>query len=358
MKQLAKAIGKILFWIFILAVAGWTASLTLAEVKAILPGDPITPYFALALFDGGAVTWLLVFIGHAKGLTQRAISLLLLVLDLAGIVILSAGRLLMGGQTLADVPKELGANMVYALIGATLINLIAIYAFHVSDPETMQTIELQTLDDSIQAEAMSQARANIEAEVQELAAIIAARSTARLKYALRLPTNDRETRELLTGEVSPAPLVIPAEPKPQATNAGTLFANLRRKMTRRRQPVATYEQAIPHPTMDARADELENKQPRTIADAVQQGIREAQAGAPDNYGPQWKASTDITPTLDAYAWVCSHCEGSNAPYVRKCQWCQQPRTNGSAVTAFSDMPPANQEEAKPASDSPFPGPRE
>lgn len=242
MKQLAKAIGGILFYIFILAVAGWTASLTLAEVKVILPGDPITPFFALALFDGGAVTWLLVFIGHAKGLTQRAISLLMLVLDLAGVVILSAGRLMMGGQALADIPKEMGANMVYALIGATLINLIAIYAFHIADPETMQQIELQTLDDSIQAEALAQARANIEAEVQALGAVIAARSTARLKYALRLPMNNTETGELMTGDI------IQAQPKPKAKGAPAWFMNIRRKMARRRQPVATYEQAIPQPT--------------------------------------------------------------------------------------------------------------
>ena len=88
MKQLLKTIGAILFYIFILAVAGWTASLTLAEVRVILPNDPITPYFALALFDGGALTWLLVFLGHAKGLAQRAIAIMLLVLDLAGVVCL------------------------------------------------------------------------------------------------------------------------------------------------------------------------------------------------------------------------------------------------------------------------------
>jgi hypothetical protein len=245
MKQLFKVIGKILFFIFILAVGGWTASLTLQEVRVILPNEPITPYFALALFDGGALTWLLVFLGHAKGLMQRAIAILMLVLDLAGVVVLSAGRLLMGGQDLANIPEQLGETMVYTLIVATLINLVAIYIFHISDPDAMQQIELQTLDDTLQAEALSQARANIEAEVQAMGAILAARSTARLKYALRLPMNDHEASQYLTGETSPAPLVIPAERK--AKSAGTWFTNLRRKMARRRQPVAIYEQAIPSP---------------------------------------------------------------------------------------------------------------
>jgi hypothetical protein len=64
------------------------------------------------------------------------------------------------------------------------------------------------------------------------------------------------------------------------------------------------------------------------------------AGYPDHYGPLWKNSTNITPTLDAYAWACSQCEGTNAPYTRACNWCQAPRTNGSAVTAIPNMPPA------------------
>ena len=92
MKELSSTIGKILFYVFIVAVFAWTASLTLAMVRIILPNDPITPYFALALFDGGALTWLMAFIGHAKGLIQRAIAVLSLVLDLAGVVALSAGR--------------------------------------------------------------------------------------------------------------------------------------------------------------------------------------------------------------------------------------------------------------------------
>ena len=244
MKQLLKTIGAILFYIFILAVAGWTASLTLAEVRVILPNDPITPYFALALFDGGALTWLLVFLGHAKGLPQRAISIMLLVLDLAGVVVLSAGRLLMGGQAMADIPQELGATMVYALIGATIINLIAIYAFHIADPETMQQIELQTLDDTIQAEAISQARANIESEVQQLAAVLAARATGRLKYALRLPMSNQEQSEV-TNEQTPAPLVITAEKRKPAPIGAAWLLGLRNKFARKREPVATYEQNIP-----------------------------------------------------------------------------------------------------------------
>ena len=84
MKKLSETIGKIVFYLFVLAVAAWTASLTLSEMKAILPNDPLTPYFALALFDGGALAWLMAWLGHARGLMQRSISVIMLVLDLSG----------------------------------------------------------------------------------------------------------------------------------------------------------------------------------------------------------------------------------------------------------------------------------
>lgn len=84
-----------------------------------------------------------------------------------------------------------------------------------------------------------------------------------------------------------------------------------------------YEQAIPSPTVE-------------------------HSGGPDNWGPKWKASTDISPTLDAYAWACQGCGGSNAAYTRSCQYCQQPRTNGSPVTAFADLPPTPREGAPEA----------
>lgn len=59
------------------------------------------------------------------------------------------------------------------------------------------------------------------------------------------------------------------------------------------------------------------------------------AGAPDNYGPLWKSSTNITPTLDAYAWVCLKCDAHNPPHTSGCRSCGNPRTNGSPTTAFA-----------------------
>lgn len=213
MKKLSGVIAMIGFYIFALVIGAWTVSLTLAELKEILPGDPITPYFALCLFDGGALAWLGVWLKHAKGLYQRAISIMMLIADLAGVLLISGGRILSGGQTLTDIPESLGAAIIYGVLIWTAINLIALYAFHVTDPATMEDIEMQVLEDTIQQEATEQARANVESEVKTLAGVMAARATGRLKYKLRLPISSYEIQALEgeTIEQPPAQLQAPAK---------------------------------------------------------------------------------------------------------------------------------------------------
>ena len=66
-----------------------------------------------------------------------------------------------------------------------------------------------------------------------------------------------------------------------------------------------------------------------------------------DYGPEWKNSTDISTTLDDYAWVCLGCAGHNRPHTRRCQWCGDVRTNGSPVSAFGDLPPTGNDAPAP-----------
>jgi hypothetical protein len=218
MKQLAGTIGKILFWVFAVAIFFWTASLSLAALRTILPGDPVKPYIGLVLTDIGALTWLLVFIGQAQGLPQRAISLIMFIIDLAGVVLLSAFELLTGGQTLASVPVEMGTAVIWGVIGLTLVNLAAAYFYHLAEPQTWKGIEFGVLTDRLQKEAMEQATRNVEAEAQKLGAILAARATADLKYQLRLPMSDFETAEHTRRDL-PAPKVIDAQATDQPSKA-------------------------------------------------------------------------------------------------------------------------------------------
>ncbi len=200
MQKVIETIGRIVFYAFIVVVALWTASLTLGEVREILPGDPLTPFFALALFDGGAVAWLLAWMGHARGLYQRGISLIMLVIDLLGVVLLSAGRLFTSGQSIADAPEMIGEIVVWGIIGATLLNLAAVYSFHIADPEVIAAIETGVLVDTLRDEALAQAKANITSEAQQLGAIMAARATGQIKYNLRLPMSEKESAQVIEAQ--------------------------------------------------------------------------------------------------------------------------------------------------------------
>jgi hypothetical protein len=168
------------------AVLVWTASLTLALVARVLPGNEITKWFALSLFDGGALVWLLVFIGSARGLGQRSVALLLLVLDIIGVILMSGSELILGGQQFTEIPAGLGTLVVYAVGGWTAINLIAAYAYHVFDPLVAAQIEMQTAKDQVEAEAMQQAKAYLVEQTPGLAQEISNRLITQAKADMRL----------------------------------------------------------------------------------------------------------------------------------------------------------------------------
>jgi len=232
MKKVFETIGKLVFYVFVVVVFLWTASLTLAEVREILPGDPLTPFFALALFDGGAVAWLLAWMSHARGLAQRSIALVMLVIDLLGVVLLSAARLFGGGQTLTDAPEMIGAVVIWGIIGATLLNVAAVFAFHIVDPDTMAAIETGVMVDTLRDEALAQAKSNMAAESQTLGAIMAARATAQIKYDLRLPMAANEAQHIIDAQAVNVDQAQPAQAQPGILARWMMTAA--RKMRRRR----------------------------------------------------------------------------------------------------------------------------
>lgn len=254
MNKIFSAIGKIIFYVFVLVVALWTASLTLGEVKQILPGDALTPLFALALFDGGAAAWLFSWIGHARGIAQRAISLIMLVIDLFGVGLLTAARLFTGGQTLTEIPKEIGSYVIWGIVGATLVNLVAMYAFHITDPDVMDSIEMGLLNDTLRNESTKQAKSNIEAEAQRLGAIMASRATAQLKYNLRLPMSTDESQQVIEAQARD---VLPQK---KSIDWASLFGKFIPKPMAR-----TYESETVAPTVKADDDWVVKAETATVA---------------------------------------------------------------------------------------------
>ena len=115
MKTLAKPIAKTVFYLLAGVLLVWTASLTLSFLGRALPEIKLAKYFALAVFDIGAVAWLLVFIASAEGIAQRVIAVLACVLDLVGIGLMVVAETMLGGQNYVSIPENLGAIAIWGI---------------------------------------------------------------------------------------------------------------------------------------------------------------------------------------------------------------------------------------------------
>lgn len=206
MKDVMKTVSKILFYALAVALFLWTCSLTVRLVGRLLPGDNITRFFALALFDFGALAWLLVFLANSAGLPQRAISLLAFVVDLLGVIFASIAELFLGGQGLAAIPAGLGTYVVWAVGIYTALNLTAVYAYHIADPEEMTEIRVRSMQDRVQDEALKQVEANVAEQAGMLAGEIAKRHMVDVLARLRLgpPVIDAVAKDVTTFEADTA----------------------------------------------------------------------------------------------------------------------------------------------------------
>lgn len=192
MKKWMAATVALLFGI---AIIGFTIKLTYDVMVILFPNDPVLRWVSIALYDGGVIAWLTTYIARAKGTPQRGISLLMTVLDFLGVVAMVIAGIYLSGQTLANIPRWVGGAVVNVTIIAATLNAGAIYYFHAHDPQTIEEIQAQELEDSLNEEALDQARFQVERRAQELGAIMANRVTARLKYRLRLPMTEQEHNE-------------------------------------------------------------------------------------------------------------------------------------------------------------------
>ena len=202
------------FLLFLLGVLIWTASLTLGVIDIVLPRNPIFKYFALTLFDGGALTWAAVYIHKAKGTPQRGVALLMTGLDLLGVVLMVIGAVYLSGQQLTSVPAGVGGAMVNGVILATIANLIAGYYYHLNDPDSRIKIALQNFNDMVFEESIRQAQADVKANARKHGAIMALGLIAQYKYDLGLPMTKAEKAALSEDVIDVQAIEVPELPYP------------------------------------------------------------------------------------------------------------------------------------------------
>lgn len=247
MREIWKTSGKVIFGLFGLMLLAWAGMLTVEAISEALPGDPIAPFVGLAVADLGAFAWLMTFISGARGLGQRTTALLATVADVAMVILMTAGGLhVLGSQAVST-----------ALIAATAANYIAWYIYKVNDPETLEAIQEQTLEDEQFAEglkrkkelfhtAMKQTKAQLDRDGHKLAGIISRRNYLTIKRELNLGMSKAEQKEYedaIEAEVEDIP--IPALPSPiEEASRGELFGELVRSFFGKRTGAYTSRNSI------------------------------------------------------------------------------------------------------------------
>jgi hypothetical protein len=417
MKKVLGTMSKFVGGIFSLAVLALLMSLTYGALQRIFPGNFTNQMWGLVMFDIAAMCWALMFVFQSKSTAQYASAGTGFLVGFVGTLGMVAAEVILSGQDLAKIDTgEIGKWMIYGFIVVTALHAALVYIHHGTAPEITEQINVGVARGEVVSQAIKDATHTIEAEKQELSRAIYYDIVSQVKRDLGLHpvTGTPFERKQLTapipqevkamyapgtqftdGTSNPLPVTWAKQEKPkslwEAVKQGIRQAQQDLAGSRPAQKLAHPENIIWNRGDDPAAyydPSSEYALPcghaagATWNPAIQAeecnacGARWDRSLPADrseadkvigNYNdPKWHASTDITPTLDAYNWTCEKCEGTNPAGTRNCQWCKNARTNGSPVTAFASLPP----KPKPASNvfpmppqedtgeqpGPFPGP--
>lgn len=210
-----KVIGSLLATLLGGALLVYSATRSLDFISATLPPDrQILAWFGLAALDGGLVAWMLNFLYGAKGGFQRAIAILMVMVDFVGAVAMFTLDTLyntgQAGMTAAMSKNDLQTS-VLALSAVIALNIAATVAHHIMDPDNRQRMAEEDAQDQIEEQALKKIGENIPALAASLAPDLAndVLSDIRGRYASGLKIGRNGRSQL---------------PKP-AKNDGNLLAN-------------------------------------------------------------------------------------------------------------------------------------
>ena len=165
--------SSILIGLMELALLAFTASRTLDLLQQILPpSQGIFAFLALVAFDGGLVGWSLFLVYGARGGTQRAIALLMVVLSLAAIGISVVADLLISASArgLVDALPEQGRLAVLVAVGLVVfLNVAAFFLSFISDPDRAKMLATESAKDVITAETLRQIKGAAPGMAAEIA---------------------------------------------------------------------------------------------------------------------------------------------------------------------------------------------
>jgi hypothetical protein len=233
-----KKIGGLMVTLLGVLLLVYSATRSLDFISMTLPADKkIIAWFGLAALDGGLICWILSYLYGSKGGWQRAISILMIVVDLLGAVAMFTADTLynMGanGITAALTAEEM-QNYALALSGVIALNIAATVAHHLTDPDKLRAAAEEEAFAQVEDATLKQITKNAESLAAELAPTLAAdwMQNTRAKYTAHLTGNMQAA--LPAGQIIDAVAVNsapqqPAREKKKSTKSGRLASLLFRR---------------------------------------------------------------------------------------------------------------------------------
>jgi len=285
-----KKIGVLLVTILGGALLVYSATRSLDFIELTLPADrKILAYFGLAALDGGIVAWLLSYLNGSRGAWQRAISILMVIVDTFGAIAMFTMDTLYqtgkSGMTEAMTPEAM-TNAVLALSGIIALNIVATIAHHITDPDKMREQAEEEAFAKTEEATLKQISKNADRLAAQLAPIMADdwMQQTQARYMSYVGTGQRPTIDAVARDVTPVMPIIAqaqADPKPQAQpfNLGALWGGLFNAGAGKARTFETVT-VSPSPAVVNEPKPTE-AQAGGLYDAFKQGIAEAQGVTPD-----------------------------------------------------------------------------
>jgi hypothetical protein len=226
-----KKIGSLMVILLALLLLVYSAARSLDFIMLTLPEDKkIMAWFGLAALDGGLVCWVLAYMHGSKGGWQRAISLLMVGVDLLGsVTMFTLDTLYSSGQSgiTATLTPDQMQNAVLALSGIIALNIAATVAHHLTDPDKMREQAEEEAFGKVEDATLKQISENANQLAADLAPVLSAdwMTKTKARYTAHLQT-------ALPAPIAPQIIDAVARDLPKKRRAGGLAQQLFKKPVR------------------------------------------------------------------------------------------------------------------------------
>jgi hypothetical protein len=247
-----KKIGTLIVTVLGTLLLVYSATRSLDFISLTLPPDrQILAWFGLAALDGGLIAWLLAFLYGSRGGWQRAISLLMILIDLVGAVAMFTLDTLYNtgktGMTATLTPDEI-QTAVLALSGVIALNIAAVVAHELTDPEKLKAAAEEEAFSKVEDATLKQISQNADQLAAQLAPTLAAdwMQNTRARYTAylgtgRIPTIDVVAQDVHAQEPTDKTRPVQLAATPARTLTQSFFKRLRNMGKRKRVYPATVE---------------------------------------------------------------------------------------------------------------------